>query len=142
MMYNISTFIPVSNGKFNKEKKKKNFHTNLLFGGVFSMLFLFSVCVCFYCSLLVCFSHEVLIKQCIHTGCLRLLVFPAQFCFSLCSKDGLVVHNSLIFCLFEKLLIPPLNLIDNPDGESILGCRLLPLITLNVSQPSGLQGFC
>ena len=62
-------------------------------------------------------------------------------CFSLCSKDDFVVQNS-IFRLFEKLLIPPLNLIDNPDRESILGCTLFPFMILNVSYHFGLQGFC
>ena len=62
------------------------------------------------------------------------LVFPAQGrFFSISCKAGLVVLNSLNFCLSEKLLISPLNLKESLVGQSILGCRLFPFITLNIS---------
>ena len=62
------------------------------------------------------------------------LVFPAQkSSFSICCKVGLVVLNSLNFCLSGKLLISPSNLKESLAGQSILGCRFVPFITLNIS---------
>ena len=40
--------------------------------------------------------------------------------------------NSLRFCLSVKLLIFLLNLNESPAGQSILGCRFSPFITLNI----------
>ena len=65
------------------------------------------------------------------------LVFPAQrVSFSICGKAGLVVLNSLNFCLSGKLLISPPNLKDSLAGQSILGCRFFPFITWNISRHS------
>ena len=62
------------------------------------------------------------------------LMFPVQrSSFSICCKGGLVVPNSLNFCLSGKLLISPSNLKESLVGQSILGCRLFPFITLNIS---------
>ena len=44
-----------------------------------------------------------------------------------------MVLNSLNFCLSVKLLISPSNLIERLAGQSILGCRFFPFITLNIS---------
>ena len=41
--------------------------------------------------------------------------------------------NSLRFCLSVKLLIFLLNLSESLAGQSILGCRFSPFITLNMS---------
>ena len=48
-------------------------------------------------------------------------------------KDGLIVLNSLRFCLSVKLLISPSTLNEILVGESNLDCQFLPLITLNAS---------
>ena len=62
------------------------------------------------------------------------LVFPAQRCsFSIYCKAGLVVLNSLNFCLSLKLLISLSNLNESFSGQSILGCSLFPFIILNIS---------
>ena len=62
------------------------------------------------------------------------LLFPDQrSSFSICCKIGLVVLNSLNFCLSGKLLISPSNLNESHGGQSILGCRFFPFITLNIS---------
>ena len=44
-----------------------------------------------------------------------------------------MVLNSLNFCLSVKLLISPSNLIESLAGQSILGYRFFPFITLNIS---------
>ena len=69
------------------------------------------------------------------------LVFPAQSgSFSIYCKAGLVVLNSLNFCLSGKLLISPSNLKKSLAGQSILGCRFFPFITGNmVPLSSGLS---
>ena len=62
------------------------------------------------------------------------LVFLAQrSSFSICGKAGLMVLTSLNFCLSGKLLTSPSNLKDSLAGQSILGCRFFPFITLNIS---------
>ena len=62
------------------------------------------------------------------------VVFPAQrSSFSICCKTGLVVLNSLNFCLSGNLLISPSNLKESHAGQSILGCRFFPFIILNIS---------
>jgi len=48
-------------------------------------------------------------------------------------KAGLVVLNSLNFCLSEKLLISPSILNEILTGYSNLGCRVFPFSTLNIS---------
>ena len=68
---------------------------------------------------------------------LFLLLFPTQrSSFSICCKAGLVVLNSLNFCLSGKMLISPSNLKESLAGQSTLGCRFFPFITLNLSCPS------
>ena len=44
-----------------------------------------------------------------------------------------MVLNSLTFCLSVKLLISPSNLNEILAGESNLGCRFFPFITLSIS---------
>ena len=62
------------------------------------------------------------------------LVFPAQrSSFSICCRHGLVVLNSLNFCLSVKLLISLSNLNDILAVYSNLGCRFFPFITVNIS---------
>ena len=50
-----------------------------------------------------------------------------------CCKAGLVVLNSLNFCLSEKLFISPSILNEILAGYSNLGCRFFPPSTLNIS---------
>ena len=52
--------------------------------------------------------------------------------FSICCTAGLLVLNSLNFCLSVKLLISPSNLNKNHAGQSILGYAFFPFITLNI----------
>ena len=62
------------------------------------------------------------------------LVFPTQrISFSICCRAGLVFLNSLSLCLSEKLLISPSGLNEIFAGQSNLGCRFFPFITLNIS---------
>ena len=53
--------------------------------------------------------------------------------FNICCKAGLVVLNSLNFCLSEKLFISPSILNEILAGYSNLGCRCFPFSTLNIS---------
>ena len=53
--------------------------------------------------------------------------------FNICCKAGLVVLNSLNFCLSEKLFISPSILNEILPGYSNLGCRFFPSSTLNIS---------
>ena len=53
--------------------------------------------------------------------------------FNIYCKDGLVVLNSLNFCLSEKLLISPSILDEILFRYSNLGCRFFPFSTLNIS---------
>ena len=53
--------------------------------------------------------------------------------FNICCKAGLVVLNSVKFCLSEKLFIPLSVLNEILVGYSNLGCRFFPFITLNTS---------
>ena len=53
--------------------------------------------------------------------------------FNICCKPGLVVLNSLNFCLSEKLFISPSILNEILAGYSKLGCRFFPFCTLNIS---------
>ena len=52
--------------------------------------------------------------------------------FNICCKAGLVVLNSLNFCLPEKLLISSSILNEVLAGYSNLGCRFFPFNTLNI----------
>ena len=56
--------------------------------------------------------------------------------FNLYGKAGLVVLNSLNFCLSEKLLISPSILNEILPRYSNLGCRFSPFSTLNISYHS------
>ena len=53
--------------------------------------------------------------------------------FNICCKAGLVVVNSLNFCLSEKLFIFPSILNEILAEYSNLGCRFFPFSTLNIS---------
>ena len=53
--------------------------------------------------------------------------------FKICFKAGLVVLNSLNFCLSEKLFISPSTLKEILARYSNLGCRFFPFNTLNIS---------
>ena len=53
--------------------------------------------------------------------------------FNLCYKAGLVVLNSLNFCLSEKLFISSSILNETLTVYSKLGCRFFPFSTLNIS---------
>ena len=63
-----------------------------------------------------------------------IFVFPVQrISFSICWRAGLVVLNSLSFCLSVKLLVSPSYLNEILAGYSNLGCRLFSFITLSMS---------
>ena len=63
--------------------------------------------------------------------------------FNICFKAGLVVLNSLNFCLSEKLFISPSVLNEILTRYSNLGCRFFPFSTLNISCHSLLAfSFC
>ena len=53
--------------------------------------------------------------------------------FNICGKAGLVVLNSLNFCLSEKFSICPSILSEILANYSTLGCGLFPFSTLNIS---------
>ena len=53
--------------------------------------------------------------------------------FHICCKAGLVVLNSLNFCLSEKLIISPSILNEILARYSNLGCRFFPFSILNIS---------
>ena len=59
--------------------------------------------------------------------------------FNIYCKAGLVVLNSLNFCLSEKLFISPSILNEILAKYSDLGCRFLPFSTLNISCHSPLS---
>ena len=62
------------------------------------------------------------------------LLFPDYISpFNICCKAGLVVLNSLNFCLSEKLLISPSILNEILARYGNLGCRFFPFSTLNMS---------
>ena len=62
----------------------------------------------------------------------RSFPFPCVLCLSICCEAGLVVLNSLNFCLSGKLLISPSNLNESHGGQSSLDFRFFPFITLNI----------
>uniref|UniRef100_A0A8D1WVF1 Uncharacterized protein n=1 Tax=Sus scrofa TaxID=9823 RepID=A0A8D1WVF1_PIG len=53
--------------------------------------------------------------------------------FSICSKGGLEVLSTLSFCLSVKVVISPSNLNESLAGESNLGWRFFPFITLSIA---------
>ena len=53
--------------------------------------------------------------------------------FNICCKAGLVILNSLNFCLSEKLFISPSFLNETLARYNNLGCRFFPFSTLNIS---------
>ena len=59
--------------------------------------------------------------------------------FNICCKAGLVVLNSLNFCLSKKLFISPSILNEILARYSNLGCRFFPFSTLNISCHSLLE---
>ena len=60
---------------------------------------------------------------------------------NICCKAGLVVLNSLKFCLSEKLFLSPSILNEILVGYSNLGYIFFPFSTLNISCHSLLQGI-
>ena len=52
--------------------------------------------------------------------------------FTICCEAGLVVLNSLNFCLFDKIFYSTSILNELLAGYSNLGCRCFPLSTLNI----------
>ena len=61
-------------------------------------------------------------------------VFPVQrISFNICWRAGLVVLNSLSFCLSVKLLISPSYLNEILAGYNNLGCRFFSFIILSMS---------
>ena len=61
-------------------------------------------------------------------------MFTGYVCpFSICCKAGLVVLNSLNFCLSIKLWISPSILNEIFARYSNCGCRFFPFSTLNIS---------
>src|SRR5574340_864490 len=56
-----------------------------------------------------------------------------EYSFSICWRAGLVVLNSLSFCLSEKLLISPSYLNEILAAYNNLGCRLFSFIALSMS---------
>ena len=52
---------------------------------------------------------------------------------NICCKTGLMVPNSLNFCLSEKLFVSPSVLNKTLARYSNLGCRFFPFSTLNIS---------
>ena len=78
----------------------------------------------YHCHWLYCFGFEFIHPFCV--SCLEKIV-------SISWRAGLVVLNSLSFCLSVKLLISPSYLSEILAGYSHLGCRLFSFITLSVS---------
>ena len=61
------------------------------------------------------------------------LVFPHyRSSLNICCKAGLMILNSLNFCLYEKLLISPSILSDFLATYSNLSCIFFPFSTLNI----------
>ena len=59
-------------------------------------------------------------------------VFAQRCSFRICYKPGLVVLNSLNFCLSGKLLLSLSNLNQSLAGQSVLGCRYFLFISLSI----------
>ena len=73
--------------------------------------------------------------------CFSSLVFLDYICsFNICCKAGLVVLNSLNFCLSEKLFISPSILNEILARYSNLVCRFFSFSTSNISCHSLLAG--
>ena len=82
--------------------------------------------MCSYFHFLSCLGWFVdVFSSLVFLDCISLL--------NICCKSGLVVLNSLNFCLSEKLFISPTILNESLAGYSNLGCRLFPSSTLNIS---------
>ena len=69
------------------------------------------------------------------SGCV-LFLSAQRSSFSTCCKAGLLVLNSLSFCLSIKLLISTSNLNERVGRWRVLGCRFFSFTTLNVLWPS------
>jgi len=83
-----------------------------------------------------CSIHHCHFLNCL--GFVSVGFFPIAFPdyispFNICCKAGLVVLNSLNFCLSVNLLISPSILKEIFAGYSNLGCRLFPFSILNIS---------
>ena len=62
-----------------------------------------------------------------------LYLLSREYYFSICWRAGLVVLNSLSFCLSVNLLISPSYWNEILAGYNNLGCRLFSFITLSLS---------
>ena len=86
--------------------------------------------MCSYCHFLNCLGF-------VYVDLFPSLVFPDYISpFNICCKAGLVMLNSLNFCLSEKLFISPSILNEILARYSKLGCRFSPFSTLNISYHS------
>ena len=82
----------------------------------------------FYCLyFLICFS---ICNFLVYIFGLSFFVYRISF--NVCFKAGLVVLNSLSFCLSVKFFISLLNLNESLAGESILNCKFFPFTILNI----------
>ena len=72
-------------------------------------------------------------------SCCGLFFFAQRSSFNIFCKVGLVVLTSFSFCLSGKLLISPSNLKESLAGQTILGCRFFPFVTLSISYHSFLD---
>ena len=101
--------------------------------------------VCFFWlehySIYISDNYQYICSYCHFLNCL-VLIFRSLFFFvfldhtnpfNICCKAGLVVLNSLNFCLSVKLFISPSVLNEILAGYSNLGCRIFPFSTLNTS---------
>ena len=77
--------------------------------------------------------HQLLESTHTRVHCVGDAIQPSHRPFKVCCKVGLVVLNSLNFCLSEKLFIFPSILNEILARNSILGCRFFPFSTLNIS---------
>ena len=82
--------------------------------------------ICSYCHFLNCLGWF-----CKFFSSLVFLDYISSF--NICCKAGLVVLNSLNFCLSEKLFISPSILNEIFARYNNPGCRFFPFSTLNIS---------
>ena len=64
---------------------------------------------------------------------LLLCFLPREVPLAFIVKAGLVVLNSLSFCLSGKIFISPSYVNESLAGQCVLGCRFFPFITFNIS---------
>ena len=82
-------------------------------------------------------NYQYICSYCHFLYCLGLIFFLLFLDYispsNICCKGGLVVLNSLNFCLSAKLFISSCILNEILAGYSKLGCRFSPFSTLNIS---------